>query len=69
MELWELDNPGNDDHVSTLEYGNFDVDISCSGPWTCSGQSAWRLQHSVDETGVTARARIRVSARAVDAVP
>lgn len=53
MALFELDKPGSNDYVTTLEYGDFDVVITCSDPWTCDGAASWRTQHSVDETGVT----------------
>lgn len=67
MVLYELDSPGRDDYITTLEYGDFDVQITCSGDWNCSGTSSWRSQNSVDSTGVSAQARIRVVTSREDA--
>ena len=67
MVLYEMDNPDSDDYITTLEYGDFDVQITCSGDWNCSGTSSWRSQNSVDSTGVSAQARIRVVTSREDA--
>lgn len=67
MVLYELDRPDSDDYITTLEYGDFDVQITCSGDWNCSGTSSWRSQNSVDSTGVSAQARIRVVTSREDA--
>lgn len=44
MDLWELDDGfccGNDDdHVSTIYYPSFDIDLSCSDGY-CTGSSDW----------------------------
>ena len=69
MALYELDWPDRDDYITTLEYGDFDVQMTCSDNWNCSGTSSWRSQDSVDSTGVSAQARIRVITRRVDAIP
>ena len=65
LELFELDPGCCDQKFTTLSYGDFDIDISCSDPWTCDGASEWREQESVDASGVTARVRAVYEARAV----
>lgn len=61
MVLYELDWDGND-HITTLEYGDIDVQITCSNIWHCRGESPWRRQRSSDLTRVTAEARITYTA-------
>lgn len=41
MTLYELDWPDGDDKVADLIYGDISVPVTCSGPWNCSGSSAW----------------------------
>ena len=65
LELYELDAPCCDQKITILGYGSFDIEISCSDPWTCDGASEWRVQDSVDNTGVTARVRAVYKARSV----
>ena len=65
LSPYELDWPCCDQKITTLEYGDFVVDITCSDPWTCDGASEWREQESVDDSGVTARVRVVYQAREV----
>lgn len=67
MVLYELDKPDSDDYITTLEYGDFDVQMACSGDWNCSGTSSWRSRNAPDSTGVSAQARIRVVTSREDA--
>ena len=60
MELWELDTLSPDDYITTLEYGDIDVRITCYDDWDCRGESEWHTQNSVDSTGVSAKIRVKV---------
>ena len=46
MKLWELDAGwwpfGEDDDVTTLQYGSVSIPVTCSSHSTCTGVSAWR---------------------------
>lgn len=63
LRLYELDLPGEDDHITTLSYGTVNLRINCSDAWNCSGETPWITQRSVDSTGVSAQARFKVSSR------
>ena len=60
MNLYELDWPDSDDHVTTLSYGTLTVPITCTSSWRCEGYSAWKSKSSA---GVSADVRARVRGR------
>ena len=62
MSILELDWPDEDDHITTIRYGDIRVPIRCSGIWRCEGQSSWKSPESGD-SAVTARVSVRVWTR------
>lgn len=61
MKLYELDWPDTDDHVADLIYGDINVPVTCSGPWSCSGNSAWTDPNPrQSSTNASAKLQIRV---------
>ena len=65
MTLYEMDRWTRDDRVTDLGYGTFDIPVTCSNDWTCDGVSEWQSQTSVDSTGVSAEARVKLRARRI----
>ena len=63
MKIYEMDRWTPDDHVTTLNYGDIDIQITCSSPYRCDGTSDWTSENSTDSTGVAADVRIRVTGR------
>ena len=63
MKLYELDGGGpfggQDDHVTTLNYGSVSIPMSCAGAWSCTGQSGW-ISPISGNSDVTANIRLSV---------
>ena len=62
MSILELDEPDEDDHITTIRYGDVSVPIECNGIWRCEGQSSWKSPES-GNSAVTAQVSIRVWTR------
>ena len=64
MVVYEMDRflRTSDDKISTLEYGDIDVPLTCTSDWYCRGVSQWYTQESVDSSGLSARVRVEIIA-------
>ena len=62
MSISELDWPDENDHITTLRYGDVRVPIECRGAWSCSGKSSWRSPQSGDSV-VESNIRVTISTR------
>ena len=60
FEHFELDKFDRDDSVATLNYGDIETPITCSGRWNCSGTSNWYSAASTNGTGVSSEIRFKV---------
>ncbi len=62
MSVHELDWPDEDDHITTIRYGDVRVPIECSGAWRCRGQSSWYSPRS-GNSAVTANISVKIRTR------
>lgn len=62
MSVHELDAPDEDDHITTLRYGDVRVPIECNGAWSCRGKSSWHSPQSGD-SAVKSNIRVEIRSR------
>lgn len=63
MAIYEMDRITKDDYITTLDYGDIDIRITCTSNWVCSGTSEWHEQEATNSAGVSARVRVWLSGR------